>query len=635
VRQSLTSRQKRDNLELRKNFFEAILLHTGEKISNDLKGHTAEHHFTHIRKTINALLINIVDDQLNVYDNDDYLKGQTMEKFLFGPLNLRQSTLRPFQIFVNIVFEKNGKIAPYKIEYSSSKRFLGVEIIDFVFEKQILKMYNDSAYYSFYLEKINDEQQWYGIFKEKSWDVYKRVNDQLLELITSVDDNPKNKFSAIIGSSGTGKTIALRRLANSLKNTFTVLWLTNFDEFFKNDFLKFGNKERYVLIIDDWENIKSKISRNFNLLKSISALKNFQIVVSDRNLIDKEYYTFLRKERTVICSIEENRETILRLIRKNPEWLPYYKNLPARTDLLKSPIYYVLFSVLKEYTQKADPNFYEYALQQLKSTVIEELKIVRQNYIGLAKGLYYWSWFCLINPKVKPLITWQAFLKLCNYFNDKPNISIKFKTFNKQNPIVEILSHYISIKERSLPVLKKWDWFCFHNELIAEIVREPLTHDWYFDDEIIFEVLDVLISEEEFLTSESLLLFISFSYPLKKEHIDKPGLYIKKIPISYPSLDDLVKVDTQVAKYYIHAGVIRNKEYWRNAQWFLMQAYGQKIITRTDVAEITSTLYKKGCKDVRFILLLFACAKGDDYLASYVTKAIDEMIKFETMYKKQ
>ncbi|MGY3214788.1 P-loop NTPase [Mucilaginibacter sp. HD30] len=524
-----------------------------------------------------------------------------------------------FRQFVQGIIRRDPKLLIYLNDEKTNTEFEfhGATVIDNSYKKQILDGHKYSKF-DFYLNKINKKAQWFGVFQNFSWDVSRSINAEILEKVEDFSpDFAECKIFVLTGPGGVGKTIALRRLSSQILNDYHILWVSDLAKFENNDFNQFNSSEKWLLIIDDWEKAKLAEGKNSVFLETLLEYENLTIIISDYNSTNKEYLPFLSENGELRLNMNDHEATFAKLVHIHPEWRDAYESFKHNTGMRNSPIYYSLFMLIKKHTKDTKSPAYKKVIHQLNNVVREDLKVVNDSYPGLSRFVYYWAWLCLSNRDFRPLMSWQIFLKICDHFNDKPVLYKRLEFINKENPTIEILSRYISWEQKSLPKLRKYDWFSFHNALIAEALKEKFVEDWHFSDETIFEILDALIDMHENYTAESLCFFGLRFYPLKWKFYKRMLEYRERIPRVLPTLDELFGVDYYLNNIYVFAKY-HDEKTCRDVINYLLTGYKQEILDFDDIREIFPTIIDKGCRDIAILEVSQIIKKGKEDLKQYM-----------------
>src|SRR6185503_1655503 len=305
----------------------------------------------------------------------------------------------------------------------------GAELIDSAFIERKTLIGSEDIYTKegFYLAKQASDCQWIGIIK--GWGVLRRGYDTIKSEVTDsfkiVNKNREPKIIArLIGRGGTGKSTLLRQLAIDLaKGVFAVIWVNNkqIDDFVDQGIKQFGHypHKMFLVIIEDWYQIKKNRSEVINNLCNYS---NIRIIIGDRdtdNSISREH--FYEPEKNLFkldVSIEENQETIDKILGNIKAWKPVANELLKSDKDYKSSLYLILWTIGRAYQLKSKTELtgkfsHGSLVGHFQSIVESDLRAIEKEFPGYAKAVYYWA---MVYKTNKIYIGFDSFEKIANSF---------------------------------------------------------------------------------------------------------------------------------------------------------------------------------------------------------------------------
>jgi len=491
---------------------------------------------------------------LNKTEKDIPSEGVLMDFFLDNEhLSFYPKTIKTFRDFINVCAPLLGLRTSFK----------GCDIIDSTFRDTVLQNGQGFSHIDFYTAKQNDDCQWFGIIK--GWDCERKDYEKIKDTIfNSFQKFKNNKVSAVIcGMGGSGKSTILRRLAiDCIDCDFSILWINDLSAFNENiDKIKSNIESRYLLIIDDWEKIKSH-SQTANLfLSKTSQLKNARIIISDRDTYGKEYLDYFNEKHNYYLSSDENSKIIEEVIANNSAWKVIPALILTKPKFYESSLYLILFIIARSHLKITNNESFDLddVLSQFKSIIRNDQKKIYQVYPGLAKALFYWA--CLgIEYKYAKFFTWESFLKLSDYYNGDNNVSKEILYFSKTNPICKILSNYISLE----PLIVPFNTHIFsihHDLLIEEGLSQSITEDWFYDDHVKLEIIDILYAKGELLSAKELYERFEHGKNFFKTP-EQENFYYKRFRDVERTLSDDLHCNKRIHGYMPYAKLPRDNEYW-------------------------------------------------------------------------
>ncbi|HCQ12422.1 MAG TPA: hypothetical protein DIU01_04015 [Flavobacterium sp.] len=471
---------KNDSKELDRLFTECIIDET--RIANFVKGDTKRPH--HKTKDFFAVYCGCegYNDFIVKYKNVDHLK-QTVPQ-----LNSKSEILISGATIINEDFIN---------KVNSGKAFTMPE---------------------FYGAKQNNNCQWYGIIH--GYDVERNGYNTLKEIIIeSFTEEKHEKVTAIIcGSGGSGKSTTLRRIAIDLhKEPIHIIWVhdSSTKEFTEKGFPLIKsevekNKElKFLIIIEDWYRTFENENLGIDILKEAKNINNIRIIIGDRT-IKKSYTAHRNNDFQLHLSSDDNKEIINKIVERYPNWkLASERLLKENNNNYKSSLFLLLF-ILARINQKelnnTSLNLSE--PQQVFQRVIEsDLRFIEKKHIGLAKALYYLG---CVYAEHKITITYETFLKIADYYNEKNSTEISdlFSNWNIRSVILERLKIYISINELN----DNHSIIQFNHDVLADMgLRKVIMKESWdeFDDTIKIQLLNFITEKGD---DYSASLFLNVMY---------------------------------------------------------------------------------------------------------------------------
>lgn len=508
----------------------------------------AQFETAHFRK----FLKNKSDTKTTHYQNllySCFISSETIEDFLEAKRDSNSGTLDFFKAFCQYQEREYGKKTSMPIpirEYPSipddikTETFLipGATIIDKAFIEKV-KSGKTFTMPEFYGAKQNNYCQWYGIIHD--YDVERKGCQKLKEtLLDSFIEEKDGKVSAIVhGSGGSGKSTVLRRIAVDFhQESFAVIWLerSRVEEFVKSGLLIIKNEieknynRKFLIIIEDWYRMfddEDKLKLGTKILEITYEMNNVRIVIGDREL-KNEYKKYRNNNVELLLSSEDNKEIFERIIEKYPNWKEASERLFTKEKNYESSMFLLLFILAhidqKEFNQES-LDFSE--PQQVFQNIIEsDLRFIERKYKGLAKALYYWG---CIYAEHKGFITYETFLKIADYYNEKDTneISDFFSRWNMKNTALERLKNYVNNVEKhgNKNVMQ------FNHDILADKgLRCLKIENWEeFDDTIKIQLLKIISDKgDDFSASMFLGQMLSKEPQIFKNQQEKL-YFIKKL----------------------------------------------------------------------------------------------------------
>jgi hypothetical protein len=551
-----------------------------------------------------------------------------------------------FKFLDEILTAKNGRNGEFWLEELRKKNaitadevttsindynpnFNGARHINVAFKDNILSKNQNITPTEFYLAKHKGGCQWYGIVKDNGWDARRKDYDKIKgTVLKSFLSNSNTLVSVVVcGFGGSGKSTVLRRLAiDCLDSDLVVFWITNLSDFRKNiETIKSEITFKYLLIIEDWERLKTTFDYSF--FSELSETNHVRIVIGDREILNKEYLEFFNQKNTFFLSPIDNTEILNKVLTINPQWEEMADKVLSKPEFYNSSIYLILFVIAKSYENTSNPpQFFDEGgiTAQFKSIVRRDLQRIYETYPEMVKVLYYWSSMCS-KPYRKMSVSWEALLKLADFYNGTNKISSELSSFNLNNPVCQILSYYISLEQFVVPALKNIHICNFHHDLLLEEgLSEPIQLNWYIDKNIIEEIMNALIQKGEFAVARS--VYESFGDILFPDDFSPTQDKLLELCCGHSYFEVLIYVNEMVIDCYNNIG--NSESYWRKQLILLLGDLHFFGRSREEdwCAGIIKDLVDKGCKAKCVCDLYHKSLKDKNYGSKYYNKYCKEIL---------
>jgi len=365
--------------------------------------------------------------------------------------------------------------------------FKGCDLIDLNFEEKVKFQIPIHKHSDFYLAKQDNDCQWYGIVWD--WDCerdkFKEVKDILLKCFTW-----ESRVTIVIyGGAGCGKSTFLRRLAiTCIKENLNVLWIRDIGHFYSSDLDIISKTPKdYLVFLEDWGIINdTEMAKLF--LNRIFNIKNIRLIIGDREIAGKEYNKYLLSNNAFKLINKENENIIKKALKINDEWEESKIENLLYKEFYNAPIFLNLFIIARAFDdddlKKTTDSFCRF-----KEIIESDIKKIYFADPGLAIALYYWA--SMYSNHFTMFIPWHIFLKVAEYYNKQ--VSVKMSPFNNNDPVFKILSYYISFDLLSSQG-SEIEIFYFNHDLLAKGLTQVYLNEWYYNDEIENEFIQVLKS---------------------------------------------------------------------------------------------------------------------------------------------
>ncbi|QTE35868.1 hypothetical protein J3L18_22350 [Mucilaginibacter gossypii] len=411
------------------------------------------------------------------------------------------------------------KIAQEKKRSSSNDinntLLIGAKLINEVFKNKIELLSKTMRFVDFYSSRIDGGNQWLGITKDLDFNrpVLKKLEKEILIAIKS--KRISKVCAAVVGTHGIGKSTVLRRLAlicikyESIFQTFWVEDLEKFNSYFSRYIS--NNNQPFLLIIDDWEKVTSGDRKSINtLFRNLTGYTNVAIVIAD-TCIKSEWSDYLYGRNIFGLELSENKNILSHILSKMEnyleidhrastqtnvaQWLEIIKLMMDNKSLDTSPIFIILFIVIRKVEERGD--ILEVDTQdlwaQFNSVVQNDYQRIYYSFPGLAKTLYYWACVSSRCNEFRPLLTWRALLTLSDYYNNNDLPSKELLAFNNQKDICKTLAYYFSFKKIEGFSYEHKYFIDFQHICIAEAMSIAPNINWYFEDKLMLEIAGLFI----------------------------------------------------------------------------------------------------------------------------------------------
>jgi len=272
-----------------------------------------------------------------------------------------------------------------------------------------------------------------------------------------------------------------------------------------------------------------------------------------------------------------------------------------------------------------------------------DLQKISKSYKGLATALlYYYS----INKAYDVEISWEAFLKLADYYNGNYEISRRFYHFNLRDPIAEILDRNITIEQLLVPY-KIVHSFNIQEDLLVneELSREVkdelalrykivVDGETHYYNHIANEVLKILLENDEMPSAGDLNYVHLRQKTIYMVSEAQQEFFSEKIKeLSSYSYKFVEKRQHNVLKlYYSQAHQKLLYREWATRTLYLMicfplENYGLLIIIKT--------LLKMGCTSLFFRELMDELSNVSKNDIPFKLKEIKHRLKGKFLLNKQ
>ncbi|WP_439480621.1 hypothetical protein [Chryseobacterium aquaticum] len=422
-----------------------------------------------------------------------------------------KNTMKMEEAFVEMIYSSTEGDIPY-LSREKVEKFLipGAKIINTEF-LQSIRFGKSFTKPEFYSSKQGD-CPWFAVIND--FDVMRQGYKKFRETITnSFNENVVGKVTAIVfGSSGSGKSILLKRLAIDLQQELIhIIWVEEAKKFMEEGLAiiqeeaKKNQNARFLVIIEDWEHlIKNDSELSDGILEGTLKINNIRIVIGDKSTQGKPYRRYRNNDFELELLPAENEQIIEKIVEKHPDWKRASERLLEKHKSDQSSLFLMLF-ILASIDQK-DFNNKTLNLsepRQIFQNIIEDqLKFIAENSVGLGKALFYFGNICA-DSKIS--ISYETFLHIADHFSakteDKNNLEFLSQWESGESKVLNIIKEYLSKDEKG--------FIEFNSPILAEDGFSKISYpDWQeFGGAIKIQLLNVVTdygdndSASEFLSS--------------------------------------------------------------------------------------------------------------------------------------
>ncbi|NER98296.1 MAG: hypothetical protein F6J86_31470 [Symploca sp. SIO1B1] len=322
--------------------------------------------------------------------------------------------------------------------------------------------------------------EWLGVFRE--WDAPRSFREELLNTTIKNSQQRRNcPATAIIGHGGSGKSVALRRLALDLvEQGYQVWWVENptrMIELGLDEFIDDEGKPQFLLIDEIQDLDSSYVER---LRRHLRKYPFLVLVVAGRRLPNK---LKLGTKDKFTPNEAADRITILDKI---SEVLPAWANTAAQLkaeSLREARLVRILVVLARR--QEPVPKTLEELEEVFLQILVDDLERIREQFPGLATAIMDAAVFQEVGMTALSI---SVLIALADYHQPNAGIPILFKRVS-DNPRWNLVTPLLSFNPAQNHLL-----FC-HNELAEGLIQASqarLTQP-YIDDDYRKVVLDRVI----------------------------------------------------------------------------------------------------------------------------------------------
>jgi len=453
--------------------------------------------------------------------------------------------------------------------------------------------------------------EWLGVFRE--WDTPRSFRAELLATTICNSQNRRNcPAAAIIGHGGSGKSVALRRLALDLVTAgYKVWWVEEPErlvEFGLTAFMAMGD-EIHFLLIDDIQDLDLSYVRR--LQQHLQKHPSLVLVVAGRNL--PANLRLGAKEKFIPDEMADRVAILDKITRILPAWADAASQLKAES-LRQARLIRILVVLARR--QDPIPKTLAELEEAFLQILVDDLQKIRDQFPGLATAIMDAAVILKLGAYN---IARSSLLALADQHQPHAGIPTLFAQ-RDNNPRWELVESLLSYD----PI---YDGFQFHHDELAEgLIRasQERLAEPYIDDAYRKFILDVIVNQ---------------AIALKERVADDPGIaytssYVLNLFIcQYPAL-----VGEATALHYIRqllAARIGHHAYLKlivhsvlklnrqerlallltaaqvspdtNFLWSPVRRWVQGTYPREQQAEILQQLYQAGCRGTMILHGLLEC----------------------------
>jgi hypothetical protein len=281
------------------------------------------------------------------------------------------------------------------------------------------------------------EAAWLGVFR--GWDAPRSFHSELVQRVVDASHGRNNcPAAAIIGHGGSGKSVALRRLAVDLaERSYKVWWVEEPEQLLQfglSQITDVGNDPQFLLV-DDIQSLEDVYAQRFkrNLQKNRSLI----LVVAGRKL-PPAFHVRVRPGAGLFDPYKEiDAVSILDKIAVNiPEWADTAEKLKAE-PLRKARLIRILVVLAR---RKAAPSNLEELETAFLEILVDDINMIRSTLPGLADAVID----AAAIREVGPDISRETFIALADYHQPEASIPTLLEEIsgNRRWQVLESLLSY-------------------------------------------------------------------------------------------------------------------------------------------------------------------------------------------------
>jgi len=590
--------EESDRLKLRNDLVDAHRRSTGNDLL-ELSRHAKEEYYNALREDMCKFL--------KLKEGSTIFSAVTFRNFIFrlDILNFGFSTVDCFKNYVKAVNK-------WLTEKREASHLRGASLITAEFADDIYARGKILTRKDFYLGKREHNCQWYGVICD--WDCERDILDDVCQEIKRCFDW-EPKFAAVIsGTSGSGKSIFLKKMALSVMNEeFKVLWIDNMYSFCENDFEKiFNSNGKYLLIFDDWPAIEKDISIVTKFINSVLGFDNVRVVIGDQHDHNKEYQKHTLDGNIFKLKSSENERIINKILGDNAAWEKTASDI-LTPEILNAPLFLIIFVLIRS-TENEESGQTRNIVSRFRHIVKKDLDKIKELYPGLVKALFY---FAHLTNQYHLVFSWNALLNLAEHFERK-NIDRQLLTLD-QNIAYKIITHYLSIEYFVIPGFEDTQTVFFHhNLLVSEGICKALPAEFKFNILTFREMAEALISKDEYFVLTDLIRI--FNLPgndvlVRKYKKLSDSILSGNIPFSH-----LFVLNEYVKNLYRDADSVIEESFWEDKLLFTILFF--EIFGHNCVQKIMGEIIKRGCIAPCITTAYHTSLKNKNYLLKELKRKI-------------
>ena len=452
--------------------------------------------------------------------------------------------------------------------------------------------------------------EWLGVFRE--WDAPRSFRTELLETTIRNSQNRRNcPATAIIGHGGSGKSVALRRLALDLVDkAYKVWWVERPERLVElglDDFIEHEGKPQFLLIDEIQYLDASCVERLRRHLKQYPFLV---LVVAGRHL--PRELKLGAKDRFTPNEATDRITILDKIAEVLPAWATMASQLKAES-LREARLVRILLVLARG--QEPVPKTLEELEEVFLRILVDDLERIREQFAGLAIAIMDAAIFREVGMAgLYP----SVLIALANDYQPGARIPILFEQVT-DNPRWDVVTSLLSFDQSQ-------NYFLFHHDELAEGLiqaSEKGLIEPYIDDPYRKAILDRTIclavdSEgnteigREIAEVGSELLRLFFLYKLKNAVAPTTILqYINKLldakVAHYAYLNLVVEnildlTQEQRLKIFLTAAeLLPTRQIGNSILWRSVLKWVQDSYPKSGQDEICQQLYQAGCRSYEFI----------------------------------